>query len=236
MSGKCPKDSDLVRLSMYEASHDESERLFRHLADCPRCSTRFAVLRQVKRDLSPAVEAFAREFPADKAGPLLSSAARGKLQELGSRPAPPPRPSPPPRSRATFLGLALDLRFAAGFLALLAVVAAGIYMTATNDALYSDLRSPADVLTLIEPSGRVPRPPHAFRWSAVPDADHYNIELFDESLVLVHAGSAYLINELVLPADARAKLVEGRTYLWTVTAYDGDSELLATRSGSFVIE
>lgn len=236
MSAKCPKDSDLVRLSAYETSHDESERLFRHLADCPRCSTRFTVLRQVKRDLRPAVEAFAREFPADKAGPLLSGAARGKLQELDPPPAQPQRPSPPPRSRATFLGLALNLRFAVGFLALLAVVATGIYMTATRSDVYSDLRSPSAGLALFEPVGRIPDAPKVFRWSPVARAESYFFELYDESLERVHVGSAYLINELVLGAEAKAKLAEGRTYLWTVSALDGDSEILATRSGSFVIE
>lgn len=235
MSAKCPKDSDLVRLSMRETLHDESERLFRHLADCTRCSARFAVLRQVKRDLRPAVESFAREFSADRAGPLLSSAARGKLQEPG-RPAPPPTPPPPPRSRLTFLGLALNVRFAAGFLALLAVVAVGIYMTASRGAMYSNLRSPADALTLVEPAGRIPDPPRTFRWSPVPNAESYLFEIVDESLERVHFTATFLINELVLPAEVEARLVRGRTYVWTVSAQDAESELLAARSASFVIE
>ena len=75
-----------------------------------------------------------------------------------------------------------------------------------------------------------------FRWAPVLDAENYVFELFDDSLDRVHVCSTFLINELVLPADIRGKLVKGRTYLWSISAQDGDSDLLASRSGSFVIE
>jgi len=229
MSGKCPKDCDLVRLSLYETPHDESEKLFRHLAGCSRCSVRFAVLRQVKRDLRPKVEAFSREFDAEKAGPALSSAARQKLQELrrpGTTPQAPPRP----------FGFRLDIRLAAGFLAILVVVASGIYLTATRSPEYSLLRSPSIGPTLIEPAGTIPAPPAVFRWSPVANAENYIFELYDESLDRVHSCSTFLINELVLGAEIKAKLVKGRTYLWTISARDSDGELLASRSGTFAIE
>ena len=102
--------------------------------------------------------------------------------------------------------------------------------------MYSDLRSPSAGPALFEPVGRIPDAPTVFRWSPVARAESYLFELYDESLERVHAGSTYLINELVLGAETKAKLAEGRTYLWSVSALDGDSELLATRSGSFVIE
>lgn len=240
MSAKCPRDSDLVRLAAYETSHEESDGLFRHLADCPRCSTRFAVLREVKRDLRPAVESFAREFDADRAGPLLANTARRKLDVLGS---PPPPSQPPPQARPSassrlprLFGLAITPSLVAGALAVLAVVASGIYLTATRSEMYSRLRSPADGLTLVEPAGRVPRAPAVFRWTPVANAESYLLELYDESLARVHLSSAYLINELVLPAEVKGALVENRTYLWTVSAFDGDSALLASESGTFVIE
>jgi hypothetical protein len=229
VSGPCPKDSDLVRLSKYETDQDESERLFRHLARCSRCSVRFAVLKQLDKDLRPKIEAFAREFDAEEAGPLLASAARKKLQAHEST-VTTARPRPKPS------GLTLNPRLAAAFLVFLAVVATGIYLTATKSDMYSSLRSASDSPTLFEPTGRISAPPTVFRWSPVARAESYVFDLYDESLERVHACSTYLINELVLGADIRAKLTEGKTYLWTVSARDGDSALLATRSGTFVIE
>lgn len=229
MSGKCPKDGDLVRLSSYETIPEESERLFRHLAGCSRCSVRFAVLRQVKRDLGPRVEAFSSELDAKKAGPALSGAARQKLQELG-------RPGPTPQAPPRLFGLRWDTRLAAGFLAVLVVVASGIYLTAVRSPEYSHLRGPSIGLTLIEPAGTIPAPPAVFRWSPIANAENYLFELYDESLDLVHTCSTFLINELVLGAEIRNELVDGRTYLWTISARNGDGELLALRSGTFAIE
>lgn len=230
MSGKCPTDGALIRLSMNETSPRESEKLARHLVSCSRCSLRFDVLRQVKKDLRPNVEIFSREFSAAAAaGPLLASAARKKLQEFT-----PDRPIAPPRPRS--FGVHFALRFATGFLAVLAVVAVGIYLTGARAIKYSDLRSPAVNPTLIEPIGAISVAPGVFRWSPVQGADEYLFELYDESLERVHVGSTFLINELVLPAGITAKLVRGWTYLWSISALDGDSNLLTSRSGSFIIE
>jgi len=229
MKSRCPKDSALIRLFMSETNPSESEKLTRHLVACPRCSLRFEVLRQVKKDLRPKVEAFSREFDAAAAGPLLTSAARQKLHgfELNQ---------PIAQSRSGPFGIRFGLRFAAGFLTLLAVVAAGIYMSASRAARYSELRSPTINPTLIEPIGTISDAPGVFRWSPVVDAEDYLFELFDESLDRVHVCSTFLVNELVFPADTRAKLVKGRTYLWSISAHDGDSNLLTSRSGSFIIE
>ena len=229
MSGRCPTDGALIRLSMDETVARESEKLARHLVSCSRCSLRFEVLRQVKKDLRPKVEAFSRELSAAAAGPLLASAARKKLQELAMD-----RPIPPPRPRR--FGVHFGLRFAAGFLTVLAVVAVGIYLTGARAVRYSDLRSPAVNPTLIEPIGSRSDVPGVFRWSPVQGAEEYLFELYDESLERVHVCSTFLINELVLPADIKAKLVKGRTYLWSISAQDGNSDLLTTRSGSFIIE
>lgn len=229
MKSRCPKDSALIRLFMNETDPKESEKLARHLVACPRCSLRFEVLRQVKKDLRPKVDAFSREFDAAAAAPLLTSAARQELQ--GLKPTPPITPS-----RSGPFGIRFSLRFAAGFLTLLAVVAAGIYMSASRAARYSELRSPTINPTLIEPIGTISDAPGVFRWSPVLDAENYVFELFDESLDRVHVCSIFLINEVVLPADTRAKFVKGRTYLWSISAHDGASNLLTSRSGSFIIE
>ena len=229
MNGKCPKDSVLIRLFMNEAAPREAEKLLRHLAACSCCSLRFGVLRQLKRDLRPKVDGFAEELGAAEAGTLLRHAAHQKIQDIC------PKSSVLPTRTGPF-GILLGFRFAAGFLAILAVVAAGAYLVLARVDKRSDLRSPSLKLALLEPTGRISSSPTLFRWTPVLNAEDYVIELIDDSLGRVYLGSTFLISELVLPAEVRSKLVKGRTYVWSVSAHDADSNLLTSRSGSFVIE
>ena len=229
MKGTCPKDSALIRLFMNEAGPRETEQLLHHLAACSRCSLRFDVLRQLKRDLRPKVDGFAGEFGAAEAVPLLRRTAHQKILDIR------PKSSPLPARSGPF-GILLGFRFAVGFLAILAVVAAGAYLAIARADKRSDLRSPSLKLALLEPSGRISSGPTAFRWTPVLHAEDYVFELIDDSLGCVHIGSTFLITELVLPAEVRSKLVKGRTYVWSVSAHDADSNLLTSRSGSFVIE
>ena len=220
MKSKCPGDSALVRLFMEECAPREKDRVLRHLADCSRCSLRFDVLRQIKRDLRPKVDAFAGEFDAAAAAPLLRRAARESAQ--ASKPKP----------FASFL----SLKLAVGLLGVLVVASAAAFIALGPMARRSELRSPSPRLTLLAPIGSVSAPPTLFRWTPVLNAESYVLELTDDALKPVHRSGAFLVNELVLPPEVTSRLVPGRPYLWTVTAEDGDSNRLASRSGSFVIE
>ena len=206
MNRKCPDDRALVRLATAASSPREKDRLLGHLAVCSRCSIRLSVLRQLKRDLAPQVEAFVGEHPSSRPsrfGPIVSL---------------------------------FGLRFAAGFIAVFLVAASGAFLALSRAARHSELRSPAAKLTLLAPSAKVPSPPQLFRWSPVLNAENYNFELIDDSLERVHSDATFLINELALPADIRDKLIRGRTYVWTISAQDGGANVLTSRSASFVIE
>lgn len=220
MKSKCPGDSALVRLFLSECGPREKDRVLRHLANCSRCSLRFDVLRQIKRDLRPKVDTFAGEFDAAAAAPLLRRAARESAQAAKPKPF------------ASFL----SLKLAVGLLGVLVVASAAAFIALGPMARRSELRSPSLRLTLVAPIGTVSAPPALFRWTPVLDAESYGFWLTDDTLAPVHTNGTFLVNELVLPAAVRAKLVAGRSYLWTVSARDADANTLLTASGSFVIE
>ncbi len=215
MTRKCPDDRALVLLAMGEAAPRAKDRMLGHLAVCSRCSLRFNVLRELKRDLHPRVEAFVGEHASART----------------ARPSRPPR-----RSRLGPLVSLFGLRFAAGFIALFLVLASGAFLALSRAARHSELRSPSTKLSLLEPSGTLSSAPTVFRWTPVLNAENYNLELIDDALGRIHTAATFLINEFVLPAEVRAKLVKGRIYVWTVSAQDEDSNRLVSRSGSFVIE
>jgi hypothetical protein len=225
-----PKDGALIALFMNELP-PRKRRSLRHLAACSRCTVRFNVLRQVKRDLQPQVDSFAGAFGADEGASLLRVAAGQKIRSLDPR---------HPGTRSTTLlrpfGMLSGLRFAVGFVAVLAVVTTGAYLTLARLRKHSELRSPSLKITLLEPVGTVSSAPGTFRWTPVTNAEDYYLELIDDTLVRVHAGSIFLITEATLPAAARSKLVKGRPYVWSISAYDADGNLVTTKSGSFTIE
>jgi len=231
MTRKCPKDGALIALFMNELPPSEAEKLLSHLAACSRCTIRFNVLRQVKRDLQPQVDSFADAFGADEGASLLRVAASRKIRSLGPRPL---------GTRSTTLlrpfGMLSGLRFAIGFVAVLAVVTTGAYLTLARLQKHSELRSPSLKITLLEPVGTVSSAPSIFRWTPVTNAEDYKLELIDDSLGRVHAGSTFLITEATLPAAARSNLVKGRTYVWSISAHDADGNLVTTKSGSFTID
>jgi hypothetical protein len=234
MRGKCPIDSALIRLFMNEAGSDETDRLLRHLAACSRCTLRFDFLRQLNRELEPKVQAFIGEAGAqtpEAVSSALRRAASERIQAFRISLAP---PSSSPRTG--FFGSLLSLKFAVGFLAVLLVVSAVAYFALYKAPRQSELRSPSLKLTLLAPAGTLSAPPGVFRWTPVLHAENYVLELIDDSLSRVHRGSTFLVTELVLPAEIRSKLVKGRVYVWSVSAHDAESNLLTSRSVSFVIE
>lgn len=230
--GKCPKDSALVALFMNETSGRAADKLLLHLAGCSRCSGRYDVLRHVKRDLEPKVEAFtAVPDPAGRATGLKSAALRGLKSGPSletSRSSSPGRPRP--------MAFLYSLRFAVAALILLAMVTTGAFVGLSRLRRYAVLRSPSVSLTLLSPSGEISNPPEVLRWTPVLNAEGYDLELIDDSLNRVYKSMMFLITEAVLPEAVRSALVRGRTYVWSVTARDGQGYLLASRSGSFTIK
>lgn len=231
MRGHCLTDGALIALHMNEATPREAEKSLRHLAVCSRCSVRFSVLRQVKRDLRPRVDSFAGDFGPRHAGPVLRDAAGRKLRSLGAH-----RPAGGRTSRGGLFGIAPWLRLSFGLIAVLAVVVAGAFLATGRFQSRSIYRSPSPRLALIEPAGPVLAPPAIFRWAPVAGAESYDLELIDEGLTLVYRGSTFLITERLIPAPVRQKLVKGSTYVWSVTAKDADGYVVTSRSGSFIIE
>jgi hypothetical protein len=225
MKQPCPGDARLIALFMGELPRGPADRLARHLADCPRCSLRFKVLSQVKRDLRPEIEAFANSVPPDKgAAPLLREAALSKLRSASSAPASPRRPLSPK----------LGLRLAAAF-CLVAVFVGGAYLALPRLRSYARFRSPSLSISLLSPAGAIPVAPRLLRWTPVLNAESYLLEIFDDSLNRVLRSSTFLITEYKVPDEVRSRLVRGETYVWSISASDGDGNVITTGSSSFVI-
>jgi hypothetical protein len=228
MKGQCPKGDSLVRLFMNETSPRETEKLLRHMASCSRCSFSFHLLRQVKGDLYRQVNDFADSRDDARGLEELRRSALSKMGEEVDGPG-------PSASRNRPHGMTFGLRFAVSLLSVVLVLATGGYLAVKRIQKHSGIRSSSAQLALLSPTGTIRTVPDRFRWTSVSSAEDYHLELFDDSLNRIYEISTFLINEAVIPSEIRSGLQRGRAYVWSVTAKDRDSTLLATRSGTFVI-
>jgi len=97
------------------------------------------------------------------------------------------------------------------------------------------LRGGAESLMLIAPAEKLAAPPRDFTWTAVKRAESYVFELVDDELTRITR--AYTQRpRFVMPDEEAAKLKRGRTYVWSVSAFDDLSRFLDSASRSFEIE
>jgi hypothetical protein len=89
-------------------------------------------------------------------------------------------------------------------------------------------------LMLIAPEGTLKSPPATFSWRPAKGADIYNFRLIDEDLQTVFEGGVSQ-TKLTIDENTRSKLVKGKTYIWTIVAYDDQSRTIATGSKSFKV-
>lgn len=226
-SKKCLSDDEFIALLLGEKSSHATGLLLGHIALCPVCSFRFDFLNRLRAEAEPKIADFTSRVTPSEAGPLLHKIARERLAELAARETSAPvRLSPPRRSRLMF-------RFAFGLLGVLLIAAAAGYLTLNHLRERAVLRSPALKLELLEPVGKISRPPAIFRWTPVLHAEDYRLELIDDSLQPVYSSGTYLVTEHAIPAEVRAMIVRGRTYVWSIKALDGDGNLLLSESGHF---
>jgi hypothetical protein len=229
---RCPSDRALIELFMSGAADPRMEKVLDRLASCPRCGSRFEVLRELHRELEPRIREFLGDF-GDKegdAGAALAAAAERKLAELRqARAAAPPRPAPallPARRKSAFT--------AALFILVLGVT--GVFLSRTVLRPRAEMRSPGFELKLLSPIGRIDEIPTLFKWTPVRHAENYTISLTDSSLREIHKAGTYLVTEAVIPPEVRSSLHEAETYIWKVRAVDGDSNVLVERSAYFIVE
>ncbi len=181
-----------------------------HVAECLRCQTEVALMRQFLQAMPTAEESVdLRQIERRlRQSPPWSEETRGWFWRLFS-------------SRST-MGLA-----AAGLAALLAV---GIWFGSPSRLGVEPVDSGLTRATLavegLEPLGDLDRLPSAVRWHPTPNAASYGITLLDIEQKTLWA-SRQSATALRVPAEALALITNRKTLFWHVTAYDGQGTVIS---------
>ncbi len=124
--------------------------------------------------------------------------------------------------KAPFL---LVWRYMAALLAFVVILSAALLTTKWSGLLEraEERGRLSGQVRLLAPGQRpAPRLPLFFKWEAIPGAEYYIIEIFDDSLLPFWKSSPLTGVSYVLPMSVKEKLEKRKTYFWMLTAFSRD--------------
>jgi len=222
----CPQNEDFVRIFLGEADLDEKEALIKHTLLCKECNLKLDVLRQLRRKLKTRVGSVQDELFPSEAADLFIKAANLCLEKEKKG-----------KSVFSLLFKYAPVKLALVASVLLIIATTGFFLLIQKSPKAELIRGEAgQKLTLIEPLGKISRPPLYFRWTELKGQDYYWFRLIDDSLNTLAGADVRNGNVYTLPPLIRDQLKKNTTYIWSVEAIDDNNKILDVRSGHFSIE
>lgn len=196
---------DCIDLARLGGELNAGERA--HLEGCARCQAELTLFREISREESSAEE--------DAAAAWIAGKLRQRNNVVAFR----------PKARGVLYAVAA---------ALLVLIGAGTWMQlrepsidgpgvglSTGPALYRSVR-----LDVIAPVGELASAPNELRWTAVPDATRYRVEIAEVDATPVWSAGVRQ-DHVTLPPAVAAQFAPGKSLLWSVKAFRGN-EMLAS--------
>ncbi len=216
---KCPGDEQLLGAFLLELDPASRERVAGHVAACPVCRRKQAVLAEIAVELRDRTGNLPGELTPEEAAALRKMAGT-EIRYIRKR------------RRSNRVPGMVPLRVA---------VTAAVLITAAVGAFFYSRTRPPDVdrgaptgIRLIEPAGTLDRAPAIFHWDAVRNADIYQFEIFDDELRSILTRGIKSTSVTLAPEEM-GKLMPGRTYYWDVEAVDDEDRRIASGQRSFLI-
>jgi hypothetical protein len=191
-----PECIDLARLG---EQLNAAERA--HVDTCPRCQAELALFGEIAREASTPEE--------DRAAQWIADELRRKNNVVAFRPKP---------WRVLYAIAA----------ALVIVLGAGYWMQLREPSIDAAIDSPyrSARLEVIAPIGDLAQPPNELRWTAVPNASRYQVQIREVDATVVWTVDTTQPH-VALPPNVIAQFAPGKSLLWDVRAFRGE-EMLAS--------
>ncbi|HEX8410644.1 MAG TPA: hypothetical protein VF883_17400 [Thermoanaerobaculia bacterium] len=193
-----PECIDLARLG---EKLDAAERA--HVDTCARCQAELAMFREISREETSAGEAREVEW--------VASELRRRNNVVAFRPK------------------AWRVLYAAAAV-LVMVIGIGYWMQMREPAIDATIDGPSVYrsarLDVIAPVGDLVQAPNELRWTAVPDASRYRVQIAEVDGTLLWSAGTTQAN-VALPPAVIAQFAPGKSLLWEVKAFRGE-EMLAS--------
>jgi hypothetical protein len=222
----CLTIEELARLSNGSPSEQSMGRA--HLAECPRCQTELAMLKEFQSGATLPEEAAEVSW--------ISAELERRFGRIGVPDLLPSSGPMPESERSRRWHRLVDPRpvRAAAFTsaAALVVIAVGLHFRGAQEPKLPSAPTSGPIvlrseeLVALGPIGDLTQPPAELRWQATPGAKRYRIRVMevDQNELWQTESSQTSVS---LPAAVRATLVPGKTLLWQVTAIDSAQKPVA---------
>jgi len=220
---KCPGRDTMVKAFAGELNLKENEEFFDHIFTCGACRIKFDALKDISKELESQIS----KIEETSLSPAEEKKLRGYAREKLSR-----------RKGLGLLFSASPLKIAAISTAALLILACFLFLGIPRAK--DVLRNRGGIsFKLIKPAETVSTAPELFLWSLPEGGDGFIFELVDEDLNTLFSSKDLNLphkNKVLLSKELRKRLKQGKTYIWTVTAYNDDRQIIAKKSKHFVIE
>lgn len=212
----CPSPETLAKFFRNELSDGERESLIDHLLVCPECRAKIEVLDEIRQDVRARKRDFRNLVRRSRREARL---ARGRqTSALGRFP------------RRTRAWAAAALLFAAA--------GAVTYSVFSSRAPIRVVRSAGgEAMTLRRPLVLSDGKTILFRWETPPGGENYWFRLIDDSLNDIVPKTSLKTALYVLHMEKLAtRIVPGKTYIWTVEAFDDMTKFIARSEAVFAYQ
>jgi hypothetical protein len=199
-----PTCIDVDRIADVESS-PEGHPLRQHVAECPRCQSLWLSYQSfMKADVSgaPDIEA-ARKALAETIRQKAGVAAAPRASRLARRPP-------------WYVWLRPGL--IAAMASLLTILAVSIWRGGGPDEPM--LRGDDDAVWLLQ-SPQLSGESIVLEWKPVPDADAYDVQIFDDALNEVYTSGALTTTTTTIPRESMPSVAAGESVTWRVVALRG---------------
>ncbi len=213
-----PNCIDVERIADVESA-PEGHPLRQHVADCPRCQSLWLSYQSFMR--------------ADVGGATNIEAARAALAETIQRKAESvttPRASRMATRRPWYVWLRPGL--VAAMASLLTILAISVWRGGGSDEPV--LRGDEDAVWLLQ-SPRLADGSIVFEWKAVPEADAYDVQIFDDALNEVFTTGAVSTTTASIPRESLPSVASGESVTWRVCALRGGDVISTSPPASLTL-
>jgi hypothetical protein len=216
-----PNCIDVERIADVETA-PEGHPLRQHVAECPRCQSLWLSYQSfMKADVKDATH-------IDSARRALESTIRAKT--VGARREAAPRASRM-RVRSTWPAW-LRPAIVTAVAAVLTAVAVSVWRDRGPETTV--LRGGSESTWLLQ-APRVSSSAIAFAWKAVPDADSYDVEIFDDALNQVLHSAAVTATTITVDRSALSSVPAGAALSWRVRALKAGDEVATSPPASLTL-
>lgn len=219
----CPSQENILRVFEKSTPALEKEEIINHVVKCAYCLREFELFLALVRDENKAAKEIS-EYLGKKSRDSHSPKKRPKFQNIISPLYAKPRP--------LWKLAAISVTFVI-ISGLFLILSKTIFKSAPNE----ERGRLGNQIRLISPTqGQEVALPLTFRWQKVPQAQIYQLEIFDESLLPLWRSPQIFDLIYKLPPEIEDKIQKNRVYFWMITAFLPSNARKESPLGSFTLK